>query len=98
MTFSHPLARGAKEFSARNLEGKEHTVLAIVTTLELDPKSHNYKKAQRMSSVNCTLTRGAPPARLSWSPTWTGRRTPSACACSTRTGARVHSATRGEQR
>ena len=43
MTFSHPLARGAKVFSARNLEGKEHAVLAIVTTLELDPKSHNYK-------------------------------------------------------
>jgi len=44
MTFSHPLARAAKVFCARNLDGKEHAVLAIVTTLELDPESNNYKK------------------------------------------------------
>ena len=37
MKFSHPLARGTKVFSARNLEGKEHAMLAIVSTLELDP-------------------------------------------------------------
>jgi hypothetical protein len=43
MTFSHPLARGAKVFRAQSHDGKEHAVLAIVTTLELDPKSHNYK-------------------------------------------------------
>jgi hypothetical protein len=43
MTFSHPLARGAKVFSARSYDGMEHKVLAIVTTLELDPKSRSYK-------------------------------------------------------
>ena len=31
-------------FSARNLEGKERAVLAIVTTLELNSRNHNYKK------------------------------------------------------
>ena len=30
-------------FSARSHDGTEHTVLAIVATLELDPESHNYK-------------------------------------------------------
>jgi hypothetical protein len=44
MTFSHPLARSANVFTARNNDGSEYRVLAIVTTLELDPKSQNYKK------------------------------------------------------
>jgi hypothetical protein len=44
MTFSHPLARGSKVFLARSLDDKEYAVLAIVTTLELDPGSHGYKK------------------------------------------------------
>jgi hypothetical protein len=44
MTFSHPLARGASVFIAKNNDGSESRVLAIVTTLELDSKSHNYKK------------------------------------------------------
>jgi hypothetical protein len=44
MTFSHPLARRASVFTARNNDGGEYRVLAIVTTLELDPESHNYKR------------------------------------------------------
>jgi hypothetical protein len=44
MIFSHPLARGAHVFTAKNNDGNEYPVLAIVTTLELDPKSQNYKK------------------------------------------------------
>jgi hypothetical protein len=44
MTFSHPLARSANVFTAKNNDGSEYRVLAIVTTLELDPKSQNYKK------------------------------------------------------
>ena len=44
MIFSHPLARSASVFTAKNNDGSEYRVLAIVTTLELDPKSRNYKK------------------------------------------------------
>jgi hypothetical protein len=44
MNFSHPLARSASVFTATNNDGSEYRVLAIVTTLELDPRSHNYKK------------------------------------------------------
>jgi len=44
MTFSHPLARGASIFTANDSEGNEHHVLAIVTTLELGPEDHNYKR------------------------------------------------------
>jgi hypothetical protein len=44
MNFSHPLARSASVFTATNNDGSEYRVLAIVTTLELDPSSHNYKK------------------------------------------------------
>jgi hypothetical protein len=43
MIFSHPLARRASVFTAKNSDGSEYRVLAIVTTLELDPKSQNYK-------------------------------------------------------
>lgn len=43
-TFSHPLARAAAIFRADDGEGNPHNVLAIVTTLDLDPKSNNYKK------------------------------------------------------
>jgi hypothetical protein len=42
--FSHPLARSASVFAAKNSDGSEYRVLAIVTTLELDPKSQNYKR------------------------------------------------------
>jgi hypothetical protein len=45
MTFSHPLARSAGVFTAKNIDGSEYRVLAIVTTLELDPKRQNHKKA-----------------------------------------------------
>jgi hypothetical protein len=44
MTFSHPLARSAKVFTARNLDGVEEKILAVATTLELDPKGEHYKK------------------------------------------------------
>jgi hypothetical protein len=44
MIFSHPLARSANVFNATNSDGSEYRVLAIVTTLELDPESQNYKK------------------------------------------------------
>ena len=43
MIFSHPLARSASVFTAKNIDGGKYRVLAIVTTLELDPKSQNYK-------------------------------------------------------
>jgi hypothetical protein len=44
MTFSHPLARSASVFVAKNSDGREYRVLAIVTTLELDSESQNYKR------------------------------------------------------
>jgi hypothetical protein len=51
MIFSHPLARSAIVFTAKNNDGSEYRVLAIVTTLELDPKSQNYKKAVRRKAI-----------------------------------------------
>ena len=53
MTFSHPLARCSRIFTARNNDGGEFRVLAIVTTLELDPKSYDYKKpfVERLSKA-----------------------------------------------
>ena len=53
MIFSHPLARSASVFAAKNNDGSEYRVLAIVTTLELDPKSQNYKKrfVERLSKA-----------------------------------------------
>ena len=44
MTFSHPLARTAGIFIATKNDGSDYRVLAIATTLELDPKSRSYKK------------------------------------------------------
>ena len=44
MRFSHPLARSASVFTAKNSDGSEYRALVIVTTLELDPKSQKYKK------------------------------------------------------
>ena len=43
MIFSHPLARRTSVFTAKNNDGSEYRVLAIVTTVELDLKSQNYK-------------------------------------------------------
>ena len=53
MTFSHPLARSARIFTARDHDGREYRVLAVVTTLELDPESHDYKKpfVEKLSKV-----------------------------------------------
>ena len=42
--FSHPLARAARVWTAQNIDGSEHRVLVIVTTMELDPAAHHYKK------------------------------------------------------
>ena len=44
MIFSHPLARSASVFTAKNSDGSEYRVLAIVTTLQLNSKSQKYKK------------------------------------------------------
>jgi hypothetical protein len=40
--FTHPLARAARVWRAEGLDGSERRVLVIVTTIELDPKSHRY--------------------------------------------------------
>jgi hypothetical protein len=42
--FSHPLARVARVWTTHNLDGSEHRVLVIVTTMELDPSGRRYKK------------------------------------------------------
>jgi hypothetical protein len=44
MIFSHPLARSASVFTAKNTDGSEFRLLAIMTTLELNPKSRNCKR------------------------------------------------------
>jgi hypothetical protein len=44
MTFSHPLARHAKVFTAQTHDGEARQILAVVTTVELDPKSERYRK------------------------------------------------------
>jgi hypothetical protein len=53
MTFSHPLARSAKVFTAHRRDGNEQRVLAIVTTLKLDPKDEHYKRrfVERLSDA-----------------------------------------------
>ena len=45
MAFSHPLARGAKVWTARGHDGSESRVLVIVTTIALDPGEKGYKKS-----------------------------------------------------
>jgi len=45
MAFSHPLARGAKVWTARAHDGSEQRVLVIVTTIALDPGEKGYKKS-----------------------------------------------------
>ena len=44
MTFNHPLARGAKVWPAKAHDGSEQNMLVIITTINLDPKSKQYKK------------------------------------------------------
>jgi hypothetical protein len=51
MTFAHPLARDAKVCVAHWRDGKEQSLLVVVTTIELDPNSPRYKGylVQRLS-------------------------------------------------
>ncbi len=44
MKFSHPLARAAKLWSAKSLDGTDQPLLIIVTTIELDAGRKNYKE------------------------------------------------------
>jgi hypothetical protein len=45
MSFSHPLARGAKVWTAKADDGSEQPILVIVTTIGLEPKEKGYKKS-----------------------------------------------------
>ena len=45
MTFSHPLARASKVWTARTHDGGEQRVLVIVTTIPLEPNDKGYKKS-----------------------------------------------------
>jgi hypothetical protein len=45
MAFSHPLARGAKVWTAKAQDGSEQRVLVIVTTIPLEPDEKGYKKS-----------------------------------------------------
>jgi hypothetical protein len=45
MSFVHPLARGAKVWTARGKDDNEQRVLVIVTTVKLDPAEKGYKKS-----------------------------------------------------
>lgn len=45
MAFSHPLARGAKVWTAKAHDGSDSRVLVIITTMPLDPGQKGYKKA-----------------------------------------------------
>jgi len=53
MEFSHPLARGAKVWPGKFINGKTRRMLVIVTTIELDPTSKRYKEkiVQRLSDA-----------------------------------------------
>ncbi len=44
MSFSHPLARAAKVWTAKTHDGGEQRVLVIVTTIPLEPGDKGYKK------------------------------------------------------
>ena len=45
MEFSHPLARGAKVWTAVGNDGSEQRILVIVTTIELEPGHKGFKKS-----------------------------------------------------
>ena len=45
MSFVHPLARGAKVWTARGKDDSEQRILVVVTTLPLDPGQKGYKKS-----------------------------------------------------
>jgi hypothetical protein len=60
--FTHPLARTARVWRAKNLDGSEWGVLVIVTTMELDPKSDRYNErlVERLSrAANGYLARSS---------------------------------------
>lgn len=44
MSFSDPLARGAKVWPLRTVDGQEQKILVVVTTLELDPDCKKFKQ------------------------------------------------------
>jgi hypothetical protein len=45
MAFSHPLARGAKVWTAKTDDGGEQKILVIITTIPLEPHDKGYKKS-----------------------------------------------------
>jgi len=45
MAFVHPLARGAKIWTAKNQDDSEQRILVVVTTIPLDAGQKRYKKA-----------------------------------------------------
>ena len=45
MAFVHPLARGAKVWTAKNGDDSEQRILVVVTTLPLDSHQKGYKKS-----------------------------------------------------
>ena len=45
MAFLHPLARGAKVWTARNPDDSEQRILVIVTTIPLEANQKRYKKS-----------------------------------------------------
>jgi hypothetical protein len=45
MSFNHPLARGAKVWTAAGGEDHAHKILVIVTTIPLEPDQKGYKKS-----------------------------------------------------
>ncbi|MFZ1963134.1 MAG: hypothetical protein WAU78_06655 [Roseiarcus sp.] len=44
MAFSHPLARGAKVWAEKTLDGEDRQVLVVVTTIALGPGAKGFKK------------------------------------------------------
>ena len=45
MSFSHPLARAAKVWTAKTHDGSEQRILVIVTTIPLEPHDKGYKRS-----------------------------------------------------
>jgi len=45
MAFEHPLARGAKVWTAKNQDDSEQRILVIVTTIPLEAGQKRYKKS-----------------------------------------------------
>ena len=45
MTFVHPLARGAKVWTAKSQDDAEHRILVIVTTIPLETSQKRYRKS-----------------------------------------------------